>query len=290
MARISLVFAFMLGWVACLWSQYAYPYHPITQLDNLGLSHHPSIQRLLDLKGPVYTIRIDEVPMVRSGNRWVEGRRRVRFTALFDPMGRLLEESAYSETSDLLRRSGFIKDAETGMDTYQVFRARNQRLWMSTPVFNRQGLIERETLVLEDHSTETRYHIYVNNLLHESRQGRHLEIYRYDTAGLLTEVSVVQAGSTSQVRRILRNAEGLPVAVEWYQDGQPVHSSTFTYNDQGQLLTQEFEEDGQRILVEYSQPDSQGNWTRRVHHRIQPDGGRIPLVTYYRRITYYPSR
>ncbi len=274
------------GLTSILYAQYSYELHPIDDLDNLGLVHHPQILQMLDFKGRVYTVRIDETRFSRRGNRWVEGRRNVRFTALFDEKGRLREESQYSPSSDLIRRSGFVPNQETGVETYQVARSRVQNLWSSLPRFNAQGQIVSEAITLESGETEERVHTWQNGVLQQSRLPAITEVYRYDNWGSLASVEIIRQGEPTTVRRVTRDSLGRAQTLEWLVDGQIVAQSTLTWKDDA-LVSQEISRDGKQYFVEYSLPDAVGNWQKKVIFEVSTNGERTPIYARYRRIHYY---
>jgi len=267
-------------------AQYSIELHPIDNLDNLGLVHHPQILKMLDLKGRVYTIRIDETRFIRQGNRWIEGRRNVRFTALFDEKGRLREESQYSTTSDLVRRSGFVPNPNGGPEVYQVARSRIQNLWSSTPSFGSQDRILSEDIVLENGQTEQRVHTWRENYLLESRNSTTSERFSYDFHGNLQKIEIKHENEPLILRQVFRDDLGRIQRIEWYQDGKLVAHSNLLWN-QDTLISQEVFQEGKNYLVEYGLVDAMGNWQRKVISEITPNQEKVPLFTRYRRITYY---
>lgn len=275
------------GLLAPLSAQYSFDYHPLDDLDNLALLHNPQILSMLGLRGRVYTIRIDETRFTRNGNRWVEGRRNVRYTALFDDRGRLREESQYSPTSDLVRRSGFIPNSAGAQEVFQVARSRIQNLWSSLPLIDGNGLIQSETITLEDGQTVTRSHVWNGPLLVESRSPIAVERFEFDPQGQILGATIQRTGEVPALRRLTRDASGRPVAFEWSVDGRETVRGTLIWNGEV-LVSQEYVQDGKRFFVEYSQPDANGNWQRKVLHEVTAHGDRIPLVARYRRIHYYP--
>lgn len=271
-----------------LFGQYSYELHIIDDLDNLGLVHHPQILRQLDFKGRVYTVRIDETRFTRSGSRWVEGRRNVRYTALFDEKGRLREESHYSATSDLIRRSGFVPNLETGIETYQVARSRAQSLWISTPQINSLGQVVSETITNEGGQNEKRVHTWQGGLLQKSQTPNSTETFVYDKLGFLVSIESSKTGEPVVLRKFNRDPEGRVQSIEWFVDGQLTAQGRLTWNGDT-LVSQEFTRDGKQYFVEFSLPDAVGNWQRKVIYEISSNGDKTPLYARYRRIHYYPG-
>jgi|GEM_PF-4078493 len=136
---LKLFFFFNVG--ISLFAQYSFQNHPLASFDDIALATSGKILEILEVRGKVYTIRIDETLLTQNGTRVTEGRRNIRFTALFDDKGRLAEESYYNEGSELAKRGGFIPAVEEEPETFQVFFNRANRILLSTPTRTETGLI-----------------------------------------------------------------------------------------------------------------------------------------------------
>ena len=233
------------------------------------------------LQGPVKSIQIEKVMLVRNLDQWTEGPRQKVEATTYDQHGRKTLHLEYETDGSLKKKTVY---------TYPTESTTEQR------VYSREGLPGDRTLLITDRQeqriTQTLYtadgSLRRKTVSVLDGQDRILEEAEYNAAGSLFRRLVHTYGSEGPRLTTARyGAHDVFVG--------PVGKSEYVYSDQGRLSEiREYASDGTLLgRWKYTdEQDAQGNWIKRTGaHWVEKFGSAYfePRQVTYRTIIYYPG-